>query len=322
MCSEEKRCSDIDNFQDCIYLAELVTIGHVLTDIRIFVDRFPKSDEEAKTDKLSLGGGGSAANVAVGASRLGVKSAFIGAIGFDAFGRVLLEELEHEGVDVTHVKVLAAVNSGLTVLAVNRKGQVIMFGYTGASDMLYPSDLNESCISSAEHVHITRLSLDTAIAAARIAHDAKVVLSFDPGRVMSKLGIARLSPLLKKVHQILLNHEEAKELTGKHSLHDAARILFKAGPKTVIIKKGSEGVFAATSDNKFSVPVYRVKVVDTTGAGDAFSAGFVTAQLEGKTLRESVEFANATANLKITRAGARALPTRKAVERFLRMNKL
>jgi ribokinase len=300
---------------------DLVTIGHVLTDIRIFVDRFPKPDEEAKTDKLSLGGGGSAANVAVGASRLGVKSEFVGAIGFDAFGRVLLEELEHEGVEVTHVKVLAAINSGLTLLAVNRKGQVIMFGYTGASDMLYPSDLNESCISSSEHVHITGLSLDTAVAAARMAREAGVIVSFDPGRIMSSLGIAELSPLLKNVHQILLNHDEARQLTGKHSLHDAARILFNAGPKIVIIKRGSEGVFAAGPDGKFSTPVYAVKVVDTTGAGDAFSAGFITAQLEGKNLKESVEFANATANLKITKIGARALPTRKAVEKFLRVNK-
>jgi ribokinase len=293
----------------------------VLTDIRIFVDRFPGPDEETKTDKLSLGGGGSAANVAVGASRLGVKSEFVGAIGFDAFGRVLLEELEHEGVDVTHVKVLAAINSGLTLLAVNRKGQVMMFGYAGASDMLYPSDLNESCISSAEHVHITGLSLDTAVAATRIANEAGVIVSFDPGRIMSQLGMTELSPLLKNVHQILLNHEEAKRLTGESSLHDAARILMKAGPKIVIIKKGHDGVFAATSDSKFSVPVYGVKVVDTTGAGDAFSAGFITAQLEGKNLRESVGFANATANLKITKVGARALPTRKAVERFVKTNK-
>jgi len=76
-----------------------------------------------------------------------------------------------------------------------------------------------------------------------------------------------------------------------------------------------------TSDSRFSVPAYPVRVVDTTGAGDAFSAGFITAQLEGKSLEDSIEFANATANLKITKEGARALPTRKAVERFLRTSK-
>jgi len=302
-------------------LPDLVTIGHILIDVRIFIDEFPKPDEEAKTDNLSLGGGGSAANVAVGSSRLGVKSGFIGAIGFDAFGRVLLEELEHDGVDVTHVKVYTTNNSGLTLIAVNKKGQVMMFGYTGASDKLFPSDLNKDYISSVEHVHITGLSFDTALGAAKMASEAKVIVSFDPGRLMSRLGLKRVSPLLKYVNQILLNHEEAGVLTGETKLEDAAEILLKTGPKIVIIKKGAEGVFTMTPDSKFSVPVYPVKVVDTTGAGDAFSAGFITAQLEGKCLEDSVEFANATANLKITKVGARALPTRKAVERFLKTSK-
>jgi ribokinase len=302
-------------------LPDLVTIGHVLMDIRIFVGEFPKADEEAKTDRLSLGGGGSAANVAVGASRLGVKSGFIGSIGFDTFGRVLLEELEHEGVDVAHVKVDTSTSSGLTVIAINNKGQVIMFGYTGASDKLFPSDLNKEYISSSEHVHITGLSFDTALAAAEIAKKANVTVSFDPGRLMSKMGLKRLLPLLHYVDQILLNQEEAREFTGVIELEKAAKAIIKSGPKMVIIKRGPDGVFAMNHSKSFSVPAYSVKVVDTTGAGDAFSAGFITAQLEGKNFEDSVEFANATANLKITRVGARALPSRKAVERFLKEHK-
>ncbi|MEM3459470.1 MAG: carbohydrate kinase family protein [Candidatus Bathyarchaeia archaeon] len=299
-------------------MPDLVAIGHVLMDIRIFVDEFPEADGEAKTDKLSLGGGGSAANVAVGASRLGVKSGFIGSIGFDTFGRVLLEELEHDGVDVAHVKVDTATSSGLTVIAINKKGQVIMFGYTGASDKLFPSDLDKDYISSSEHVHITGLSFDTALAAAKIAKKANVTVSFDPGRLMSRMGLKRLLPLLHHVDQILLNQEESQELTGVIELEKAAKTLLASGPKMVIIKRGPDGVFAIDHSKSFSVPAYPVKVVDTTGAGDAFSAGFITAQLEGKNLEDSVEFANATANLKITRVGARALPNRKAVERFLK----
>jgi ribokinase len=300
---------------------DLVTIGHILTDVRLFVDEFPNPDEEAKTDNLSFGGGGSAANVAVGASRLGVKSGFIGAISIDTFGKVLLEELKHEGVDVTYVKEVTTASSGLTVIAVNKKGQVMMFGYIGASDRLSPLDLNRDYISSAEHLHITGLSFKTALAAARMARKAKVVVSFDPGRLMSMLGLKKISPLLKDVDQILLNHEEAEELTCESEPEDAAKTLIKAGPKIAIVKKGPDGVLAMAPGIKFSVPAYPVKVVDTTGAGDAFSAGFITAQLEGKDLEKSVEFANVTANLKITKLGARALPTRKDVERFLRANK-
>jgi len=234
---------------------------------------------------------------------------------------VLLEELEHEGVDVAHVKVDTSTSSGLTVIAINNKGQVIMFGYTGASDKLFPSDLNKEYISSSEHVHITGLSFDTALAAAKIAKKANVTVSFDPGRLMSKMGLKRLLPLLHYVDQILLNQEEARELTGVIELEKAAKAIIKSGPKMVIIKRGPDGVFAMNHSKSFSVPAYPVKVVDTTGAGDAFSAGFITAQLEGKNFEDSVEFANATANLKITRVGARALPSRKAVERFLKEHK-
>ncbi|MGC9095304.1 MAG: carbohydrate kinase family protein [Candidatus Bathyarchaeia archaeon] len=186
---------------------------------------------------------------------------------------------------------------------------------------LFPSDLNKEYLSSSEHVHITGLSFDTALAAAKIAKKANITVSFDPGRLMSKVGLIKLLPLLRHVDQILLNQDEARELTGANELEKAAKTLLKFGPQTVIIKRGSDGVFAMNHSESFGVPAYSVKVADTTGAGDAFSAGFITAQLEGKNLEDSVEFANATANLKITRVGARALPNRKAVERFLKKRK-
>ena len=303
-------------------MPDLITVGHVLTDIRLYIDAFPKPDGEAKVEKLIFGGGGSAANVAVGASRLGVKTGFIGAIGFDTFGQVLLQELRNEGVDVNYVKVDTTQNSGLTIVAVNRHGQVKMFGFTGASDQIFPQDLNKSYISSAEHIHITGLSFNAALSVANMAREAKITVSFDPGRLMSILGLERISPLLKSVDQILLNHEESKELTGKDDLDAAAKTLLKAGPKIVIIKRGADGVFGMTREIKFKVPAQPVDVVDTTGAGDAFSAGFITAQLEGKDLKEMVEFATQVAGLKIMKMGARALPTRKDVERFLRHSKM
>ena len=299
-------------------IPELITIGHVLADIRMFVNEFPRPDGEARSDALNVGGGGSAANVAVGASRLGVKSGFIGSIGFDTFGRVLLEEFEHEGVDISHVKVNTNIDTGMTLIAVNKKGQVMMFGFLGASDRLFPSDLDEEYLSSTEHIHLTGLSFETASKAAEIANSTHVVLSFDPGRLMSGFRLEKLSPLLKCVNQILLNQEESEKITGSNNLDHAADILLKKGPEVVIIKRGPDGVYVATAEKKLQYPAYKVKVIDTTGAGDAFSSGFITAQLEGKRLEDSVIFANATACLKITKSGARALPTRKTVERFLR----
>lgn len=206
-------------------LPDLVTIGHVLMDIHFFVHEFPRADEEAKTDRLSLGEGGSAANVAVGASRLCVKSGFIGSVGFDTFGRVLLEELEHEGVDVTHVEVDTSISSGLTVIAINKKGEVMMFRYTGARDKLLPSDLDKKYIPSSEHIRITGLSFGTALAAAKIAKKAKVTVSFDPGRLMSGKGAETRSSSVKP----------------ETTLSEALEVMFKALYHDFLVEK--DGVF-------------------------------------------------------------------------------
>jgi len=296
----------------------LVTIGHILMDLRVQIDSLPRPDEEAKVRSLSFGGGGSAANVAVGASRVGLKSGFIGSLGFDTFGRVLLEELERDGVDISHVKVDVSSGSGMTFIAVDRKGQVAMFGYIGASDKLGRTDLDRDYIQSAKHIHITGLAIDPAVGAARIAKRGGVDVSFDPGRLMSALGNKRLRPILRNVEQILLNNEEAAKLTGFTEPKQIFRALHASGPKIVILKMGAKGVIASDSKTTFRIPVYPVKVVDTTGAGDAFSAGFIAAHLEGKNLVDSVKFANAAANLKITRVGARAMPFRNEVELFLK----
>ena len=299
-------------------MPDLVTIGHILMDIRVQIDKQPKPDEEARIRSLSFGGGGSAANVAVGASRLGLKSGFIGSLGFDTFGRVLLEELGRDGVDISHVKVDVTSGSGMTFIAVDRKGQATMYGYVGASDSLEKSDLDRGYIQSAKHIHITGLPPNTATWASRIASKGCGDVSFDPGRLMSAVGLKRLRPILRNVNQVLLNNEEALKITGYTEPEKIFQALHKTGPTAVVLKMGVKGVSASDIETSFHVPTYPVKVVDTTGAGDAFSAGFITAHLEGKDLKDCVKFANAVANLKITKAGARAMPFRSEVEVFLK----
>ncbi|MBS7623021.1 carbohydrate kinase family protein [Candidatus Bathyarchaeota archaeon] len=299
-------------------MPDLVAIGHILMDIRVQIDKQPRPDEEARIRTLSFGGGGSAANVAVGASRLGLKSGFIGSVGFDTFGRVLLEELERDGVDISNVKVDIASGSGMTFIAVDRRGLATMYGYPGASDSLEKRDLDREYIRSARHIHITGLPIETATWASRIASKGCGDVSFDPGRLMSALGLKRLGPVLKNVNEVLMNTEEARKITGHTEPEKIFKALHKTGPTTVILKMGAEGVTASDNKTSLHVPAYPVKVIDTTGAGDAFSAGFITARLEGKDLMDCVRFANAVASIKITKAGARAMPFRSEVELFLK----
>ncbi|MGB9729937.1 MAG: carbohydrate kinase family protein [Thermoprotei archaeon] len=298
-------------------MPEVITIGHILMDIQIVVDSFAQPDREGVVNSIKYGGGGSAANVAVGTSRLGIRSGYIGKVGMDSFGSTLLEEIRRDGVDVSRVKIDLDGSTGFTIIIVNRVGQVIMYGFKGVSDKLMPNELDTQYISSAEHLHITGLRLSTAIKAAKIAKKAGVVVSFDPGRLVSMLGMEKLKPLLKLCDILLLNSSEAESLTNVNDPREAAIILNKIVP-VVIVKMGDKGVYAKSGSDEFSFPAYSVKVIDTTGAGDAFSAGFITGLLEGKDLRDAVSFANAVAALKITKIGARALPTRREVEQFIK----
>ncbi|MEM3832335.1 MAG: carbohydrate kinase family protein [Thermoprotei archaeon] len=298
-------------------MPEVVTVGHILMDIQISVDDFAQPDREGVVRSIKYGGGGSAANVAVGTSRLGIRSGYIGKVGMDSFGSTLLEEIRRDGVDVSRVKIDFDGSTGFTIIIVNKDGQVVMYGFEGVSDKLMPDELDVQYIGSAEHLHITGLRLSTAVKAAKVAKKAGVVVSFDPGRLVSMIGMEKLKPLLRLCDILLLNSFEAGSLTNTSDPREAAIILNKVVP-VVIVKMGDKGVYVKNGDNEFSIPAHKVKVVDTTGAGDAFSAGFITGLLEGKDLRDSVSFANAVAALKITKMGARALPTRREVEQFIK----
>jgi ribokinase len=286
-------------------------------DIQIVVDNFAQPDKEGIVRRISYGGGGSAANVAVGTSRLGIKSGYIGKVGMDSFGSTLLEEIRRDGVDVSRVKIDLDGSTGFTIIIINKEGQIIMYGFKGVSDKLMPSELDSKYISSANHLHITGLRLRTAISAAKIAKKAGVTISFDPGRLMSILGLQKLYPLLRLSDILLLNSSEASSITNINDHHEAAKILNKI-VSTVIIKMGDKGVYVKSNATEFTIKAHKVNVVDTTGAGDAFSAGFITGLLEGRDLKEAVIFANAVAALKITKMGARSLPTRKEVEQFIK----
>ncbi len=286
-------------------------------DIQIIVNDFAQPDREGIVERINYGGGGSAANVSVGTSRLGIKSGYIGKVGMDSFGSTLLEEIRRDGVDVSRVKIALDGATGFTIIIINKKGQVIMYGFKGVSDKLMSNELDAKYIGSANHLHITGLRLKTAVSAAKIAKKNGVPVSFDPGRLMSALGLQRLQPLLKLCDVLLLNSSEANNLTNASDHHEAAKILNKIVP-TVIIKMGEKGVYTKSGDLEFTLKAHKINVVDTTGAGDAFSAGFITGLLEGKSLKEAVTFANAVAALKITKIGARSLPTRKEVEQFIK----
>lgn len=209
---------------------DVVTVGHALVDIRILVDSFPGIDQESKVLEQSWGSGGSAVNVAIGVRRLGLKSGILAKVGFDSFGRIVVDDLLKEGVDISGLRISLG-QTGFTIVAINRKGEITMYGFKGAAESLEPSDLSEYAISRARWVHIASLRLDTTIEALRMAEKYGLKTSWDPGRVLAAQGLDKLKPVVSRVNIVFVNEKEARLLTGLEDYKEAARAIASEGLK-------------------------------------------------------------------------------------------
>lgn len=296
---------------------DVIAIGHALVDIRFVVTRFAGADEEASIISQTRGTGGSAANVAIGVSRLGGRSAVMVKIGLDSFGRMIIDELMKERVDVSGVKV-SLNETGFSVVIIDKEGKISMYGFKGAAEELSPADIDVNLLGATKFVHIASLRLDTSIRAAEEAKKNGAVVSWDPGRRLSEKGLDYFKELIGKVDIVLVNRKEAKNLTGMEDYREAARMIKSLGPRLVVIKRGHEGVYALSDEGEFDIPAYRVeKPVDTTGAGDAFASGLLMGLSRGYDLRKALVYGNAVAALKVQRLGSHNVPSHEEVVKFI-----
>jgi ribokinase len=289
---------------------DLTTVGHVLLDIRMLVERFPGPDEEAVILDQRRGVGGSAANTAIAGARLGLRTAVIAKIGLDQFARIVVDELLREKVNVSGIRISLTSPTGFSIVVRDKAGQIIIYGFKGAAEELQPNELNIDLIAKAKAIHIASLRLDTSRRAACEAHSRGKLVSWDPGRVLAGLGLGKVSDILECVDIALVNRIEARMLTGSDDYRRAARLILERGPRIVIVKLGSQGAYMLTESLEVSEPAYPVeKVVDTTGAGDTFAAAFLAAYLWGWNPRQALQLASMAAALKVARLGSYAAPT-------------
>ena len=293
---------------------DVVTVGHVLVDLRFLVDRFPGPDEEARILDEKRGVGGSAANVAIAVRRLGLRSAVIAKVGLDSFARIAVDELLKEGVDISGLKISPLSATGFSVVVRDSQGRIIIYGFKGASEELEPRDVDISLIERARFVHIPSLRPDTTLYVAEQAKRLGKEISWDPGRVLASLGLDRLRDVIKLVDIVLANKREVALLTGIEDYKRAARVIKSLGPRIVIVKKGAEGAYALSDEGEMELPAFPApRVVDTTGAGDAFAAGLLVALARGYSLDRALRYASAVAALKVSRLGSHAVPTHSEV---------
>jgi sugar/nucleoside kinase (ribokinase family) len=275
--------------------------------------------------------GGSGAITAVGAARLGLRTALAGVVGDDVLGRFVVGELAAAGVDTTAVRVLPTASTGISV-ALSRPDDRAILTARGALAAHDPAGLPDEVLRRARHVHIAspflqpllRDGLASLIARARAA-GATVSLDpgWDPEQCWSTVARAALAADL-----LLPNEQEAAHLAaalgegGGPSAPvpaEASAARLGAGGALVVVKSGADGAIAVRDGKVTRAAPYRVDAVDTTGAGDSFDAGFLAGWLGGADLAASLALGCACGALSTRRAGGTGgQPTRAEAEALVR----
>ncbi len=302
---------------------DVISVGAVLIDMIALVDEFPTKDGESFVQDFKLMPGGAAANVAVTCSRLGLKTAFSGKVGKDNFGDILLRDLAQEKVHVQDTVIVdKAVNTGSCYICVNKEGDRMIMAYSGAADLLTLNDLPLEALTKAKWAHLSDMR-NIASIEALLESDLDINFSMSPGALIAQ-NPSRAFRLTQHAKLIVGSRDEMSQIfrCSKEELDDITLDFIKEKPEKIIaITKGSEGATIYSEQGRDNIPIFKVPVIDTTGAGDAFSAGMLYALTKGKTPREAGRIATACSALCIQEIGARSGPkSRKELVKFLRKN--
>ncbi len=301
---------------------EVVVVGSSNTDMVVHAAHLPRPGETILGGEFRTVAGGKGANQAVAAARLGAKVTLIARIGRDDLGDRALAGLQRERINVDHVSRDPEARSGVALITVADDGENSITVAPGANASMKPVHVKRAhrAFSGCGPLLVQlETPIDTVTAAVELARRSGMPVILNPAPAQ------RLpESLLRKISILTPNETEAELLTGIRVADDAsaaqaAEALRASGIATVIITMGARGAFVVAADGARLVPGFKVKTLDTTAAGDVFNAALATALADGKLLQDAVIFANATAALSVTRAGAQpSAPRRAEVERLLK----
>ncbi|AYL36182.1 ribokinase [Streptomyces fungicidicus] len=288
-----------------MYDYDLLVVGSANADLVIGVERRPGAGETVLGSDLAVHPGGKGANQAVAAARLGARTALLARVGDDGHGRLLLESQRAAGVDTAGVLVGGA-PTGVALITVDPSGDNSIVVSPGANGRLTPADVRAAGdLFRASRVVSTQLEipLETVLEVARnLAPGTRLVLNPSPPQPLPAEVLAACDPLI-------VNEHEAKVILGDTAgagdrPEDWARLLLEKGPRSVVVTLGGEGALVASPEGVARVPSVKVRAVDTTGAGDAFTAALAWRLGAGEPLAEAAAYAARVGAVAVTREGA------------------
>ncbi|MGW8703249.1 ribokinase [Streptomyces eurythermus] len=298
-----------------MYDYDLLVVGSANADLVIGVERRPAAGETVLGGDLAVHPGGKGANQAVAAARLQARTALLARVGDDGHGRLLLDSLRAAGVDTVGVLVGGA-PTGVALITVDPSGDNSIVVSPGANGRLRPEDVRTATsLFHASRVVSAQLEipLETVVEVVRnLAPGSRFVLNPSPPRELPTEVLAACDPLI-------VNEHEARVILGDALVGDDpadwARLLLAKGPRSVVVTLGARGALVCDGSGTSLVPSVKVDAVDTTGAGDAFTAALAWRLGAGAGLAEAAAYAARVGAAAVTRRGAQeSYPTAAEVE--------
>jgi sugar/nucleoside kinase (ribokinase family) len=275
---------------------------HVADVLARPVEQIPEGQGGALLEEIRITAAGSAGGTALTLAKLGAEVQSAGAIGTDAFGDVLVRLLEDGGVDPGLLVRRTDVQTSATVLPIRPNGERPALHVIGANATYGPDDAPWDAIAAATHLHLGAPEFMGGEAAAKIlsfAREHGVVTSADilaPGEQAAQI-VDWIAPAFEHLDYLLPNDEQVLALSGEDDLEAGARALLGRGVGCVAATAGADGAVVVSAQGSERVPAFPVEVVDTTGCGDAFSAGFLRGRSLDRSLRDSAVLGCAAAGL-------------------------
>ena len=300
---------------------DVVVVGELNADLVLTgLTSLPAYGEVRLAKDMRFALGSSSAIFACNLARLGKEVGFVGKVGVDETGNFLLRSLRDHGVETSQIIQSSTGRTGICVV-MSFPHEYAMASYAGIRETFCLDDVNLDYVRTAKHMHMSSFYLQPALRPGcqelfRLAKEAGLSTSLDPDVDPSGKWNGGMRELLPYVDIFLPNEQEAARISGETDTTAALNNLSRLS-RTVVIKRGANGVLTKCGERTREAPGFSVQPVDTTGAGDSFNAGFVFQFIQGAPLVNCVAWGNACGALS-TRAlgGTEGFPTRSEVEQF------
>lgn len=307
-------------------MGKILVVGSLNQDFLIEVEDMPAVGETILGKSVTLVSGGKGANQAYAAGKLGGDTQMIGAVGKDIYGENLIKNLREVSVDTSGIEIIEDSETGKAFVEVDAKGSNSITVIQGANGKLTTEmiDRHEHLIDECDIVVLQlEIPLEVVTYVKQLAKEKGKKIILDPAPAPEQYPEGFFGGInIVKPNEVELQSIVGKTCNTKEEITESARELIEKGAETVIVTLGGEGCLMVSKDSEQYFPSNKVNVIDTTAAGDCFTAAIAVALTNGKTLEEAITYGNKASAITVTRKGAQtSIPDAEEVDKYFNRNK-